>query len=356
MSITPFRLEGERLFLLDQTLLPDEERWIEIQDASGMVEAIGALRVRGAPAIGIAAALALALEASRPMPRAERLRRLTEAGEGLIASRPTAVNLEREVRRVLRRAQEADGEASADPAGWSRAVRAEAQEIWDEDVASSRLMARHGASLFPNQRRFLTHCNTGALATGGGGTALGVLLELHRVRKGGVEVWATETRPLLQGARLTAWELGREGVPVKLIADSAAAHLILTQGIEGVLVGADRIARNGDTANKIGTFSLALAAREAGIPFVVVAPSSTVDPSTHRGADIPIEGRRAEEITRFRGVSIAPAGVEAVNPAFDVTPAKLITAIVTERGVARGPTYDFEGVKPGPVDIQAGLG
>jgi len=202
-------------------------------------------------------------------------------------------------------------------------------------------MAEHGASLFPTQTRFLTHCNTGALATGGGGTALAVLLELHRRRQGGIEVWATETRPLLQGARLTAWELREAGVPFRLIADSAAAHTILRGGIEGVLVGADRIARNGDAANKIGTLGLALAATAAGIPFVVVAPTSTIDARISDGAEIAVEARSAEEVTAIRGMRLAPTGIRAENPAFDVTPARWIGAIVTERGVHLGPAYDL---------------
>jgi methylthioribose-1-phosphate isomerase len=218
-------------------------------------------------------------------------------------------------------------------------VRAEALVIWEEDRAASRAMATHGASLFPSETRFLTHCTTGGLATGGGGTALAVLLELNRRRPGGIEVWATETRPLLQGARLTALELQRANVPVRLIVDSAAAHAILREGIQGVLVGADRIARNGDTANKIGTLGLALAAREAGIPFVVVAPTSTIDPGTADGSRIVIEERDPSEVVRIRGVPVAPEGVAARNPAFDVTPARCISAIVTDRGLFRGPPY-----------------
>jgi len=202
-------------------------------------------------------------------------------------------------------------------------------------------MAEHGAALFLRERRFLTHCNTGSLATGGGGTALGVLLALHRARPGGIEIWATETRPLLQGARLTAWELRRELVPARLVPDSAAAHSILRGGIEAVVVGADRIARNGDTANKIGTLGLALAAREAGIPFVIVAPSTTLDRSLPDGSGIVIEERDSSEVTSFRGVRTAPEGLQVHNPAFDVTPGRLIHAIITERGVARGPGYDF---------------
>ncbi|HKO21274.1 MAG TPA: S-methyl-5-thioribose-1-phosphate isomerase [Candidatus Eisenbacteria bacterium] len=337
MSRDPFRFEGDRVLLLDQTLLPDREETIEIRDARAMSDAISRLAVRGAPAIGIAAALALAVEATRDGTAPRKLERLEDAGRLLVASRPTAVNLAWAVDRVL----EAARRALAKDADLAARVRDEALAIWDEDRAASRAMAEHGASLFPTQTRFLTHCNTGALATGGGGTALAVLLELHRRRPGGIEVWATETRPLLQGARLTAWELREAGVPFRLIADSAAAHTILRGGIEGVLVGADRIARNGDAANKIGTLGLALAASAAGIPFVVVAPTSTVDPGIPDGAEIAVEARAAEEVTTIRGMRLAPTGIRAENPAFDVTPARWIGAIVTERGVHRGPAYDL---------------
>ena len=337
MSRDPFRFEGDRVLLLDQTLLPDREETIEIRDARAMSDAISRLAVRGAPAIGIAAALALAVEATRDGTAPRKLERLEDAGRLLVASRPTAVNLAWAVDRVL----EAARRALAKDADLAARVRDEALAIWDEDRAASRAMAEHGASLFPTQTRFLTHCNTGALATGGGGTALAVLLELHRRRPGGIEVWATETRPLLQGARLTAWELREAGVPFRLIADSAAAHTILRGGIEGVLVGADRIARNGDAANKIGTLGLALAANAAGIPFVVVAPTSTVDPRIPDGTEIAVEARAAEEVTTIRGMRLAPTGIRAENPAFDVTPARWIGAIVTERGVHRGPAYDL---------------
>jgi methylthioribose-1-phosphate isomerase len=199
-------------------------------------------------------------------------------------------------------------------------------------------MARWGASFFRDETRFLTHCHTGGLATGGGGTALGVLLELHRSGRD-VSVWATETRPLLQGARLTAWELQREGIPVTVVADGAAASLLAAISIQAVVVGADRIAGNGDVANKIGTYPLALAARERGIPFVVVAPTSTCDPECPSGAAIPIEERDPSEVLAFQGIPIAPAGVPARNPAFDVTPAGLVTAIITERGIHRSPHF-----------------
>lgn len=268
----PFQFEPDRVLLLDQTLLPEREEWIEIRDPAAMASAIAKLQVRGAPAIGIAAALALAVEAGREGTVPERLARVERAADLLRRARPTAVNLSRAVDRVLDAARRAAREDGSDPEMFATRVRGAASDMWREDREASLAMAAHGAELFPSEGRFLTHCHTGGLATGGGGTALGVLLELHRRRPGGIEVWATETRPLLQGARLTAWELGKAGVPTRLIADSAAAHVILRNGIQAVVVGADRIAMNGDTANKIGTLGLALASREAGIPFVVVAP------------------------------------------------------------------------------------
>jgi len=335
----PLRFAGGRLFVLDQTALPREERWLEIESIASMVESIAGLKVRGAPAIGIAAALALAVEAAKIAAQGEVGKdALRRAGEALAAARPTAVNLAWALRRVL--AAAAGAGERGDPAAWSDAVRREALAIWEEDRAASRSMARWGASLFPTETLFMTHCNTGGLATGGGGTALSVLLELKRSGRP-VAVWATETRPLLQGARLTAWELLREGVPVKLVTDGAAASVMARARIEAVVVGADRIARNGDVANKVGTFSLALAAKEWGIPFVVVAPTSTLDPACPSGEMIPIEERDAVEVLEFQGVRIAPEGAGAENPAFDVTPARLVTAIVTERGVNRGPAYEF---------------
>ncbi len=349
----PLRFEEGRVWLLDQTELPERELWIEASDAAAMSEAIARLSLRGAPAIGIGAALALAAEAARWCASSDRDERFGRAAAVLREARPTAVNLAWACDRMLRAAAFASASAASPVAGssnrdrpnaWADSIGREAVAIWDEDRAASRAMAEHGASLFPRETNFLTHCNTGALATGGGGTALGVILELHRRRAGGVRVWATETRPLLQGARLTAWELQRAGVDVRLVTDGAAASTIARRGIEAVLVGADRIARNGDVANKIGTYPLALAARAAGIPFVVVAPTSTLDPSIAEGSAIPVEEREPSEVTAFRGVPTAPAGVPAENPAFDVTPASLVTALVTERGVHAPPKSAFDGV------------
>lgn len=340
----PFRIDGDRLLVLDQTALPREERWIEIGDAQGMADAIARLRVRGAPAIGIAAALGLWVEARRlaaeggqAIAPARRASSLRAAGALIRSARPTAVNLAWAADRVLRGGEEERG-SGRDVRSWVEGIRREAFAIWEEDREASRNMARWGASLFPSETRFLTHCHTGGLATGGGGTALGVLLALHRTGRG-VSVWATETRPLLQGARITAWELLKEGVPVTLLTDGAAAHVMSRAAIQAVLTGADRIARNGDVANKVGTLPLALAARERGIPLVVVAPTSTIDPECPDGESIPIEEREAAEVLSVQGIPVAPAGVEVENPAFDVTPRSLITAIVTERGIHRGPEF-----------------
>lgn len=329
----PFRLEADHVLLLDQTRLPAEETWIPVRDAECMREAIATLRVRGAPAIGIAAALALLLEADRSAAESPltALAALTRAAERLRAARPTAVNLAWAVDRVVAAARRS---ADSGRGGMAAAVRSEALRIWEEDRAASRAMAEHGAAFFPQERRFLTHCNTGGLATGGGGTALGVLLELHR-RGRRVEVWATETRPLLQGARLTAFELQRAGIPARLLVDGAAAFAIRREGIEAVLVGADRVAANGDVANKVGTLSLALAARDAAIPFVVVAPTSSWDLHCPDGESIPIEERDSGEVTSLHGQPTAPEGVPTYNPAFDVTPARLVTAVVSEAGLWR---------------------
>jgi methylthioribose-1-phosphate isomerase len=309
-----------------------------------MAEAIARLRVRGAPALGIASALALALEACRASEEGSALERLERAASILRSARPTAVNLAWACDRVVAAGRAAAAAGAAAQPIWGERIIAEAMAIWDEDLRASAAMADHGASYLSAATRFLTHCNTGGLATGGGGTALGVILEAHRRREGGVRVWATETRPLLQGARLTLWELLRAGVETRLVTDGAAAHTIRRREIEAVVVGADRIARNGDVANKIGTYALALAATAAGIPFVVVAPESTLDPRAATGAAIAVEERDGSEVTAFGGVPTAPEGALAENPAFDVTPAALVTALVTERGVFSPPAEAFGGV------------
>ena len=307
--------------LLDQRRLPAEEAWIELGSADAVASAIADLTVRGAPAIGVAAAYALAAEARRGADPA----RLRVAAERLVRARPTAVNLYWAVSRVSRRFGLGPDE-----------VLAEAHAIRDEDEAACRRIGALGAPLVPPGATILTHCNAGALATAGYGTALGVVRAAFESGNA-VRVLADETRPFLQGARLTAWELKRDGIPVTLITDGMAGWLMRRGEISCVIVGADRIAANGDVANKIGTYGLAVLASHHGIPFHVAAPWSTVDLATPDGAAIPIEERGGDEVTLLGGQRIAPAGVPARYPAFDVTPAELVSAIVTERGVVRAP-------------------
>jgi methylthioribose-1-phosphate isomerase len=317
-------LQPAGIRLLDQTLLPDREVYLELRTVDDVAEAIRALRVRGAPLIGIAAAMGVALAARDEPASPERVR---QAIALLGATRPTAVNLHWALRGVEPRA-----DAVNDPVELTAALRAEAQAIWDEDRAMCERIGRYGAGLIPAEATVITVCNAGALATGGMGTALApiyTLLDLGRAPK----VIVPETRPLLQGSRLTAWELSRSGVACTLITDNMVASRLRRGDVACALVGADRIAANGDVANKIGTYPLALAARAHGVPLYVLAPTSTIDAATPDGAAIPIEERAAQEVTGWRGVRTAPDGVEAWNPAFDVTPAELITAIVTDRGV-----------------------
>jgi methylthioribose-1-phosphate isomerase len=325
------------LRILDQTCLPAEERWIEIADRDALIEALRSLRVRGAPAIGIAAAMGLvaALRAQARGGTAARERFLDlvdETAEAIATARPTAVNLRWAMERMRRRARAAPG----GPAEILGALRAEAQAIWDEDRAMCAAIAEHGQPLMRSRIRVLTHCNTGALATGGIGTALGVVL---RAAERGLdpEVWVDETRPLWQGARLTAWELERAGVRHAVLPDSAAAALMGQGKVDLVLVGADRVARNGDVANKVGTYALAVLARHHGVPFYSVAPTSSFDPSCRDGARIAIEHRGADEVAAPFGVRVAPAGSAVFNPAFDLTPAALVTGHVTERGILHPP-------------------
>jgi methylthioribose-1-phosphate isomerase len=312
--------------LLDQVRLPGEVRYLELDSVDGMVEAMRALRVRGAPLIGIAAAMALSAEAARTALTAAGLER---AAARLAAARPTAVNLGWAVERMRRAGREALAQG-ATPEQVAQRLRAEAQAIWDEDAEMCRRIGAAGADLVPEGATVLTHCNTGKLATGGIGTALGVIHTAHRMGKG-IDVVVCETRPLGQGVRLTSWELARDGIPCRVIVDSAAAWLMAQGDVDLVLTGADRIAANGDVANKIGTYALALLARAHGIPFYVAAPRTTLDPSLASGDLIPIEERPAAEIVA--------AGQPAYNPAFDVTPAELVTAVITDQGVLRSP-YD----------------
>jgi methylthioribose-1-phosphate isomerase len=323
-GITAIRWDGRRLAILDQTRLPAEETWLALTGAVDTAAAIARLAVRGAPNIGIAAAYGLAMEvAARPS-----LGALEEGSETLLASRPTAVNLAWAVERVRTAA------LGAGPSTLASAARAEAQRIQASEDAASLALAVAGADVLDGARTLLTHCNTGALATGGRGSALGVCIELAE-RHEGVKILACETRPLLQGARLTAWELTRLGIPFALLVDGAAAGLLRRGEADAVVVGCDRVAANGDVANKVGTYAHALAARAAGIPFVVAGPTSTIDLATPDGDAIEIEERAADEVLSFGGVTVAPAGTAVRNPAFDVTPVEYVTALVTERGVAQ---------------------
>ena len=322
------RWDGRRLAILDQTRLPGAEVWLALQGAADTAQAIRRLAVRGAPLIGVAAAYGLAMEVAR-QPGLGTL----EAGWGLLRSaRPTAVNLAYAVDRVRAAALAAGVGGVEFMAG---AARAEAERIHAEEDAASAAIATHGADLLAGARRIATHCNTGALAAGGRGTALAVVLELEQ--RGAVHVLAGETRPLLQGARLTVWELARAGVSHELVVDGAMAGLIRRGEVDAAIVGADRVAANGDTANKVGTYPLALAAAAAGIPFVVAAPTSTIDAQLPDGDSIEIEERDADEVRAFAGAGTTLPGTGVRNPAFDVTPAPLIAALVTERGVARPP-------------------
>jgi methylthioribose-1-phosphate isomerase len=318
---------------LDQTELPAREVYVETRDPLVVADAIRTLRVRGAPAIGIAAAYAACLAVwGNPAGELPALRGTLESAlQELQSTRPTAVNLFHALDRIRTAA------ASALTASDLRSdLLAEARAIHEEDIDACRKMAVLGAALLPGPSGVLTHCNAGALATGGEGTALGVIVEAHRRGKV-TRVFVDETRPLLQGARLTAWELMAQHVPVILIPDNTAGVVMQRGEVQAVFVGADRIAANGDTANKVGTYSLAVLARHHGIPLYVVAPTSTIDPAISTGREIPIEERDSREVTDWGGRRIAPEGVPVFSPAFDVTPNELVTAIVTENGVCRPP-------------------
>jgi methylthioribose-1-phosphate isomerase len=327
--------DGRAIRILDQRELPATEVIRELATIEEVYDAIATLAVRGAPAIGIAGAMGVSLALREAeTDRADAMTRLMAAGARLKSARPTGVNLAWAVDRVLSAALHCK-----EPSRLSDVVRTEATRILDEDRAMCRQIGEHGAELIPDGSRILTHCNAGALATAGIGTALAAIY-VAAERGNRVQVYADETRPLLQGARLTAWELGRAGIPVTVLVDSAAASLMAEGEVDLVIVGADRIATNGDSANKIGTYALAIAARHHGIPFYVAAPTSTFDASTRSGNGILIEQRHSDEVRSAGGGRTAPSDVAVYNPAFDVTPAELITAIVNEHGVHRAP-YDF---------------
>lgn len=334
------RYQSGTLELIDQRLLPGEERWIRADDLETVAVAIETMAVRGAPAIGCAAAFGLAIDARRFAASGKTWRdyapRFQQSVARLARTRPTAVNLFYALDRMTAlTAGWRDGDAFADAV---TLIDQLARQLYDDDLATCKAIGHHGSALFPAGKplRVLTHCNTGSLATAGYGTALGVVRALHE--RGDVElVYADETRPWLQGSRLTAYELKAEGIPYKVIADSAAAYLMQLGRIDFAIVGADRIAANGDTANKIGTYSVAVHCRHHGIPFYVAAPRTTFDPSLATGASIPVEERAADEIRRVGDRQLTPEDAAVYNPSFDVTPGSLITGIVTEVGVLKPP-------------------
>lgn len=332
-EIRPIEWANGTLRLLDQTRLPSEEVIVEAHGYLEAVNAIKTMQVRGAPAIGVTAAYAVAM-AARDLDITDKtafMQRLEEAGVTIKAARPTAVNLMWAVDRMVGIAN-----SEADTNSIKQRLLTEAIAMEKEDEVINRQMGDHGKDLIPEGGSVLTHCNAGALATAAFGTAVGVIRANWENGKH-FSVFNTETRPFLQGARLTAWEFQKLGIPSTLVVDSAAGMLMRRGEIGCVITGADRIAANGDTANKIGTYTLAVLAKENGIPFYVAAPISTVDMSLSNGDQIEIEERSSDEVTEFRGVQIAPEGVEAYNPGFDVTPAKYVSAIITEAGIARPP-------------------
>lgn len=322
--------------MIDQTKLPAEETFVTCHSYEEVADAIRTMVVRGAPAIGCAAAMGVALGVAQASPE-DLDAQVERICATLAATRPTAVNLFWAIDR-MRGLYRSLREQGAEAATIRQRLIDEARQVLHEDIEANRALGRHGAALLPTGGTVMTHCNAGALATGGYGTALGVIRAA--VESGNpLEVLANETRPFMQGARLTVWELQQDDIPVTLLTDNMAGHLMQRGRVQAVVVGADRIAANGDVANKIGTYSVAVLAKENGIPFYVAAPTSTVDCSLVSGEEIPIEERAPEEVTRIRGEQIAPEGTQVCNPAFDVTPHRYVTAIVTENGVA-GPPYE----------------
>jgi methylthioribose-1-phosphate isomerase len=330
---TPVEFRDNKLIIIDQTQLPGKLVYLELLDYKQVVDAIKTMKVRGAPAIGVAAAYGIALGAQniKAETRARFISEFNKILKAFTAARPTAVNLFRSIDGMKKAAQTAKEVPKI-----KQALIKEAAKIHAEEEAATRLLSHLGARLIKDGFTVLTHCNAGALATAGYGTALGVIKAAQEQGKK-IKVIATETRPLLQGACLTAWELMQEKIPVTLITDSMAGHFMSRGVVDCVIVGADRIAANGDTANKIGTYTLAVLAKENGIPFYVAAPTSTIDLSLKSGDQIPIEERNPEEVTGIKGIRLAPEGVAAANPAFDVTPHKYITAIITDKGTIRKP-------------------
>ncbi|MFC2059793.1 S-methyl-5-thioribose-1-phosphate isomerase [Chloroflexota bacterium] len=333
MDYLPIEWLGNRVKILDQSLLPMEEVYLELTSYQTIAEAILELKIRGAPAIGVAAAYAVALGAMgiETRSRGEFMERFRIIAKAIASTRPTARNLFQAVDRM-----QVAADAGNDVGQIKTALVNEAVKIHEEEAEATRKLSLLGAELIRDGFTILTHCNTGALATTGYGTALGVIIQAREQGKK-VKVLADETRPLLQGARLTTWELKKSNIPVTLITDSMAGYFMSQGAVDCVIVGADRITANGDTANKIGTYMLAVLAKENGIPFYVAAPTTTIDASLASGEEIPIEQRNSVEVTHIQGVSIAPEGIKAANPAFDVTPHRYITAIITERGIITEP-------------------
>jgi methylthioribose-1-phosphate isomerase len=325
--------EGVRF--IDQTKLPTEEVYVTCRTYQEVAAAIRDMIVRGAPAIGVAAAMGVALGMNQSNAKDEQAlrRNFEEIAQAIAATRPTAVNLFWGIQRMREKFESLIGQPAE---RIKSALIEEAQKMYLEDIAANQTMGRYGATLMPNSGGVLTHCNAGALATCGYGTALGVIRAAIEAGKK-IHVFADETRPFLQGARLTAWELVKDGIQTTVIADNMAGAMMRQGKINAVVVGADRIAANGDVANKIGTYSVAVLAKEHGIPFYVAAPWSTVDMSTPSGDQIPIEQRSRREVTHHGGKQMAPDGVEVENPAFDVTPSRYVGAIITERGIAKAP-------------------
>jgi len=334
MSFRTIEWRDDKVIMIDQTRLPGEEIYNEYADFQAVAEAIRGMIIRGAPAIGVAAAMGVALGAREIIADTHEsfFRQLENVCDVLAKTRPTAVNLFWGIERMKRVAA---ANRDKDLNSIRAILKAEAISIEQEDLQICRAIGSHGAPLIREGATVLTHCNAGGLATAGYGTALGVIRAAHEAGKN-IRVFADETRPWLQGARLTAWELMKDGIPVTLISDNMAGWFMKQGEIDCVVVGADRIAANGDTANKIGTYSVAVLARENHIPFYVAAPISTLDLSLKSGDEIPIEERHSHEVTHLRGLPIAPEGVMVRNPAFDVTPAKYVTAIITEKGFVRG--------------------
>jgi methylthioribose-1-phosphate isomerase len=332
MMARPIEWLDGKLRILDQGKLPREQIFADLDNYHDVVLAIKEMRVRGAPAIGVAAAYGIALGASgiKTANKDEFLAQLNQVMQTFAASRPTAVNLFQAINR-MRKAARGDGVTEI-----RNSLVKEAKRIHQEEITATKQLSQLGAELIKDGFTLLTHCNAGPLATAGYGTALGVI-KVAKEQGKKVSVFVTETRPLLQGARLTTWELMQEGIPVTLITDSMAGYFMHRKKIDCVIVGADRIAANGDVANKIGTYTLAVLAKESKIPFYVAAPTSTIDLSLSSGDKIPIEERSPEEVTHIQGVPIAPEGIRAANPAFDVTPHSYITAIITEKGIIREP-------------------